>query len=445
MVCCAGSACRCCCASLPSINSSLSTRISYLCILISGVITSAILMAPEVGKALAKFNSFCQSALLYVPTQPTSSCDNVDMAMFAGFAAVYRVCFGLAVFFFLFMIIMIRVRSSSDPRSAVQNGFWFFKWLIIIGTIIGAFFIHDKGFEMGMMVVGVIGGFIFYIIMMITVVDFSYKWTESWNERYENSGQGCWFFGVIFFSIIFYACFIALVVVLYIYYAYPSCTLHQFFVSFNLILCILVSVVSILPKIKKYNPRSGLLQSSIVSFYIMYVTWTSMTSSPTCNPLSTCGHHNNSATVTAASMHFTKDCMLNTFSYDVIIPLVLLLVVIIYTGFSKVSNDAIDTVRGAPTEETQEDGSADKLESQGGQEVIDDEENNTTYSYSFFHLVFLTATLFLMMTLTHWLTPNATGNANAAVWVKISASWLSLLIYLWILIAPLLLKDRVFD
>lgn len=46
----------------------------------------------------------------------------VDCHMFVGYLAVYRVCFSLAAFFFLFMVLMIGVRSSRDPRSAIQNG-----------------------------------------------------------------------------------------------------------------------------------------------------------------------------------------------------------------------------------------------------------------------------------------------------------------------------------
>jgi len=46
----------------------------------------------------------------------------VDCHMFVGYLAVYRVCFSMAAFFFLFMVLMIGVRSSRDPRSAIQNG-----------------------------------------------------------------------------------------------------------------------------------------------------------------------------------------------------------------------------------------------------------------------------------------------------------------------------------
>lgn len=59
-----------------------------------------------------------------------------------------------------------------------------------------------------------------------------------------------------------------------------GCGLHKFFISINLILCVLVSVVAILPKVQEYQPRSGLLQSSVVSLYTLYLTWSAMSNTP---------------------------------------------------------------------------------------------------------------------------------------------------------------------
>uniref|UniRef100_A0A8C6RS83 Uncharacterized protein n=2 Tax=Nannospalax galili TaxID=1026970 RepID=A0A8C6RS83_NANGA len=52
----------------------------------------------------------------------------LDCGSLLGFRAVYRMCFATAAFFFLFTLLMICVRSSRDPRAAIQNGFWFFKF-----------------------------------------------------------------------------------------------------------------------------------------------------------------------------------------------------------------------------------------------------------------------------------------------------------------------------
>lgn len=62
---------------------------------------------------------------------------------FIGFLAVYRVCMAAASFFVLLSLVMLCVWSSKDPRSYLQNGFWFFKWLLVIGLIVAFFFIPE--------------------------------------------------------------------------------------------------------------------------------------------------------------------------------------------------------------------------------------------------------------------------------------------------------------
>lgn len=47
----------------------------------------------------------------------SQQCDEV-----VGYLAVYRVCFAMAGFFFLFCLLMIKVKSSKDPRAKIQNG-----------------------------------------------------------------------------------------------------------------------------------------------------------------------------------------------------------------------------------------------------------------------------------------------------------------------------------
>lgn len=47
---------------------------------------------------------------------------HIDCGSLLGFRAVYRMCFATAAFFFLFTLLMVCVRSSRDPRAAIQNG-----------------------------------------------------------------------------------------------------------------------------------------------------------------------------------------------------------------------------------------------------------------------------------------------------------------------------------
>jgi len=55
VLCCFGStACHLCCACCPSIKSSTSARIGYLCIIVVGIIISCIMLAPAVAAKLAE-------------------------------------------------------------------------------------------------------------------------------------------------------------------------------------------------------------------------------------------------------------------------------------------------------------------------------------------------------------------------------------------------------
>ena len=81
----------------------------------------------------------------------------------------------------------------------------------------------------------------------------------------------------------------------------------------------------------------------------------------------------------------------------------------------------------------------------------DDESERVSYNWSLFHVMFALATLYVMMTLTNWYSPGKgvtieTLSANmSAVWIKIISSWLCVAIYVWTLIAPVLLPDRDFS
>ena len=80
----------------------------------------------------------------------------------------------------------------------------------------------------------------------------------------------------------------------------------------------------------------------------------------------------------------------------------------------------------------------------------DDEREGVTYNWSLFHIMFGLATLYIMMTLTNWYSPGnntiETISANmSAVWMKIISSWLCCAIYVWTLIAPVVLPDRDFS
>lgn len=129
---------------------------------------------------------------------------------------------------------------------------------------------------------GIVGSFMFILIQLILLIDFAHSWNEVWVRNAEEGNSKGWFFGkagnlphfdgfvqgthvpemlsengvclctgLLFFTILHYVLAFAAVVLFYLYYTKPDgCTEHKVFISLNLIFCIIVSVVSILPKVQ---------------------------------------------------------------------------------------------------------------------------------------------------------------------------------------------------
>jgi len=413
--------------------------------LLLGTITACIMLSPGLNSALQKvpFCSGPSDSLVGIVTDKLT----VDCGAAVGYLAVYRLCFAMTLFFLFMALIMIGVKSSKDPRAGIQNGFWGLKYLVLIGIAVGAFFIPEDGtetFGTTWMYFGLIGGFLFILIQLILVIDFAHRWAESWVENYEETNSKTWYFALVFFTLLQYALCIAAIVLFYIYYTTSEgCALNKFFISFNMILCIVVSVVAILPKVQEYQPRSGLLQSSVVSLYTLYLTWSAMSNQPDreCKPSF------------SSIVNGTDDEPKPTFDAESIVGLVIWFCCVLYSSIRTASNGQTERLIGSDKVLAQDDNESGGNEvhevESGGAKVWDNEGEAVAYSWSFFHVMFALATLYVMMSLTHWYKPTSDlttlADNEASVWVKIISSWMCLGLYLWSLVAPVLLPDREFN
>lgn len=70
--------------------------------------------------------------------------------------------------------------------------FWGLKYLILIGAIIGAFFIPRGHFGQVWMYFGMIGGFLFILIQLVLIIDFAHSWAESWVDKFEETESKGW-------------------------------------------------------------------------------------------------------------------------------------------------------------------------------------------------------------------------------------------------------------
>uniref|UniRef100_A0A158N8M2 Serine incorporator 1 n=4 Tax=Onchocerca TaxID=6281 RepID=A0A158N8M2_ONCVO len=444
LACCFGSAaCSLCCAACPSTRSSLTTRVMYAGMLLISTFVACLMLTPGIQTKLANSSWFCKGL---------SGIAGLNCSHAVGFQAVYRVCAAVVIFFFTLMILMLGVKSSRDARSKIQNGFWFFKYVFVIAIIIGLFYVSSESISSPLMWIGLIGGFIFILLQLILIVDFAHSLAEGWMEKYEENESRTCYCGLLTFTFLTYMLAVVALILMYMFYtAGNSCYMPKLFISLNIILCLLVSALSILPRIQERMPRSGLLQSSFITLYVMYITWSALINNPDkeCNP-SLINIFTNHTTPYGQEIYGTP------IPAESLVSLLIWFICILYASFRTSSN--FNKIAGSSLQRTVVDdgnngsqqhiitSSEDDLENG---RVWDDESDAVSYSYSFFHFVFGLASLYVMMTLTSWYKPDSDLrhlNSNmAAVWVKIVSSWLCLAIYAWTLAAPAIFPDRDFS
>jgi len=401
-----------------------------------------------------------EEALKNSISDPITNSVQFDCKNAVGYLAVYRLCFIVTLFFGLFSVLMIGVKSSGDPRAGIQNGFWGIKFLIVIAGMIGAFFIPNGTFEQVWMYFGMIGGFAFIVIQLILIIDFAHSWAEAWVGNYEEDGARIWLVGLVGTSLVTFGISLAGIVLNYMYYTGEysgQCKLHEFFISFNMLFCIALSVVSILPQVQEFNPKSGLLQSGCITLYMTYLTWSAMSNTPytECKPASLTDLITPGGNETAVSTVATPsedNGQASPFDAENVIGLVVWILCVLYACMRTASSSQAAKLTGGDrllAKEGDTGGSGQGGGDAEGQNVYDNEEDEVAYNWSLFHVMFALATLYVMMTLTNWFHPESSNtekfSANqGAVWVKIVSSWLCGGLYLWTLVAPIVLQDRDF-
>ena len=131
------------------------------------------------------------------------------------------------------------------------------------------------------------GAFFFFLIQLVLLIDFAHSWNESWVEKMEEGNSRCWYAALLSATALNYLLSLVAIILFFVYYTHPaSCAENKAFISVNMLLCLGASIMSMLPKIQESQPRSGLLQPSVITVYTMYLTWSAMTNEPEteCNP-----------------------------------------------------------------------------------------------------------------------------------------------------------------
>ncbi|XP_013378734.1 serine incorporator 5 [Lingula anatina] len=485
VACCCGSvACSLCCACCPSINESTSTRIMYTLFYILGTLIAVLMLTPQIQEELVENMPYFNETCMFLNAGP-------NCRRLVGYMAVYRIGFAMTAFYLIFMVITFGVATSKSCRAGIHNGFWCFKLLIFIGIIIGSFFIkNNKIISLVWMYVGMVGGFIFIVLQLLLLVDFAHTWNGKWLGKTKGvKGNRCWHGVVITVALVFFTIAIVGIAFLFVNFTHPNprfCVKNKIFIGVNAGLCLLMSLLSITPCVMKSNPNSGLLQSSIISVYVIYLTWSAMTSEPPEIVPHDDSYHRDVPTKIASegkplpstplpspagvmaeekTNHTEVLCRPPSFSFlrfddtdraDMVAAYVGLFITLIMAIYASLSTSHESHRLGVVPSEphdwctccaAQE---SDEVDGENYPNLMRNEKGGVVYSYSFFHLMFSLASLYIMMQLTNWYMPedadiNSFGFNWSSVWVKMASSWTCVIIYVWTMFLPKCIPGRDFS
>lgn len=258
------------------------------------------------------------------------------------------------------------MKSTGDFRAIVHNGIWPIKYVVLAGLIGCMFLIPAESF-FSYYIVTFFFSSIFIVIQAILLVDFAWVISSRWVDKMENEDNaGLHRFLLVGCTIAAYTFVIVFTIIYYVYYS--GCSINVFFITFNLIIVIGMSILSVLPKIQENNPRSGIFQAAVLGLYITYLVGSAVASQPTTADFS----------CSAAGVGSTSNWLTKAMAVSGLI-----------IAFFAIAYQAMST--GSSSKE---------FFGESSNDADEDESIETAYNYSWFHFVFFLAGMYSMSI--HW-------------------------------------------
>ena len=285
---------------------------------------------------------------------------------------------------------------------------------------------------------------VFLIYQSITLIDFGYVWNETWLEKYEN---GTTFYMVLMgvFSILLLGSNIYLLYFNFLNFWLPDCVYNKI----NLVTNVVVIIVLIVLVVLNLNESSSILTAFFITTILTYFNGLSLASylNPQCNSYIAKDNENT--------------LIYNTF-FHIAVNLVLALITCLHSSLNVKSSEGFKNANINYLADNSQDDSMEsdevELNGRGYNRRGQEEEDNDiaiykTNEYVFFHLIMLFFAIYLVMLFFDWRTVDInfdkwtslkTSNP-IAFYAKTINNLIFLLLYIWTLIAPAVLKDREFD
>ncbi|EOY30848.1 Serinc-domain containing serine and sphingolipid biosynthesis protein isoform 2 [Theobroma cacao] len=314
-----------------------------------------------------------------------------------GAEGVLRVSLGCFAFYFVMFLSTAGTKRKYNCRDSWHSGWWSAKiglWIALTVTsfLVPTFIIQIYG------EIAHFGAGIFLLVQLVSVISFI-TWLNDCCQSDKNA-ERCHIHVMLLATAAYVICIVG-IIMMYIWYApKPSCLLNIFFITWTLVLLQLMTSVSLHPKV-----NSGFLSPGLMGLYVVFICWCAIRSEPageSCN---------------------RKAEASNKTDWLTIISFVVALLAMVIATFSTGIDSQCFQIRKkeAPAEDA------------------------VAYGYGFFHFVFATGAMYFAMLLIGWNTHHTIKKWTIDVgwtstWVRIVNEWLAVCVYLWMLVAPVILR-----
>ncbi|ESQ37181.1 hypothetical protein EUTSA_v10002545mg [Eutrema salsugineum] len=324
-----------------------------------------------------------------------------------GTEGVLRVSLGCFLFYFVMFLSTLGTSKTHSSRDRWHSGWWSAKlimWpaLTIIPFLLPSTIIRLYG------EIAHFGAGVFLLIQLISVISFI-TWL---NECYQSQkdAERCHVHVMLLATTSYTVCIVGLIL-MYIWYAPdPSCLLNIFFITWTLFLIQLMTSIALHPKV-----NAGYLTPALMGLYVVFICWCAIRSEPV----------GESCNRKAAASDRTDWLTIISF-------VVALLAMVIATFSTGIDSQCFQFKKDKNNQ---------------GEEEEEEEEDGVPYGYGFFHFVFATGAMYFAMLLIGWNTHHPMKKWTIDVgwtstWVRIVNEWLAVCVYIWMLVAPIVLKSR---
>mmetsp|Transcript_5546 Transcript_5546/g.12447 ORF Transcript_5546/g.12447 Transcript_5546/m.12447 type:complete len:466 (+) Transcript_5546:90-1487(+) len=438
------------CSSLARGIASSSARFAYCAYFTLSMLIAWLLR--DFGDSLLKKIPWIENVL------PATASADVEHAYF-GTQAVYRVSLGTTAFFMLLSIGTVNIKYRSDTRDRlVHHGSWAVKTFVYLLLIVLAFCL-PHGFSAPYAWLARLGSVFFLLVQVVILIDFAHAWNDSWVARSEESQT--WIGALLTCTAISYGSAIAFNAVGWAWF-HPSveCRLNALFLVTGILAALAVGVSAMHPSVS-----GSIFPASLIAVYANFMIWSALVSEPHSYECNGMGEQLDAASGSAlatgvaatlgsvvwAALRAGSRSDDNAGGSDYGAGERERLLASVVDDDTTHTSAGLDGAPDAPDAETaMERSSGDAEGTNGAAGSAADDFDPPSYNYSWFHLVFACASLYVGMLFTGWGEEGAEGEGGfvdvgwVSVWVKVVTAWVGSLLYMWTLVAPMVLSEREF-